>query len=478
MTAADRTEPAQGARAYRLLLGLALASLALGCAAGLEQVAGALGLHVPLDPNEGWNAYHSVSAMAGRTPYPPSASLMTNNYPPLSFYVVGALGQLLGDNIVAGRILSLISFLFVGGAIAALARRFSCTRQEASFGAFLFAGFLLLFSDYVGMDDPQLFGHALQLAGLLFLTARRPRLLPAAALFVATLFIKHNLIVLPIAAAAWLFADSRTRALRLAFFMLAIGIVGLIAFRFVLGFDFLPRLASPRTWSLTLLLQNLAGWLPQAALALLLTLGAAARWRNDKGLRFAALYALTATAVGIVFLGGAGVDANAMFDADIAIALGAALALNRLACSGFERVAAPVAVALLAPFVAGLAASYDPDWSTAEFWLHPMQSDASEVERDIAFLRAQPGPAVCESLSLCYWAGKPETVDVFNLSQRFATRERNETVLTKQLALRTFGAVEIDSLETFPFSPAVKSFLLANYRIDHQDDEGVFLTAR
>src|ERR1700742_2733376 len=71
--------------------------------------------HVPLDPNEGWNAAHAMAAAAGRPLYPsPNASLV-NNYPPLSFYIVGALAHLSGDFIVAGRILSLLAFLIVCG---------------------------------------------------------------------------------------------------------------------------------------------------------------------------------------------------------------------------------------------------------------------------------------------------------------------------------------------------------------------------
>src|SRR5437868_11040222 len=42
----------------------------------------------PLDPNEGWNAAHALALLAGHGLYPPPQSLMVNNYPPLSFYLV------------------------------------------------------------------------------------------------------------------------------------------------------------------------------------------------------------------------------------------------------------------------------------------------------------------------------------------------------------------------------------------------------
>ena len=81
---------------------LFLAVLALAAAALLARDIIAVPAHVPLDPNEGWNAYHALAAMAGRGLYPPPGALMINNYPPLSFFLVGALGRITGDMIVAG----------------------------------------------------------------------------------------------------------------------------------------------------------------------------------------------------------------------------------------------------------------------------------------------------------------------------------------------------------------------------------------
>jgi len=49
---------------------------------------------LPLDPNEGWNAYFADAAIHGGVLYPAADALITNNYPPLSFYLVGAAGLL------------------------------------------------------------------------------------------------------------------------------------------------------------------------------------------------------------------------------------------------------------------------------------------------------------------------------------------------------------------------------------------------
>ena len=39
----------------------------------------------------------------------------------------------------------------------------------------------------------------------------------------------------------------------------------------------------------------------------------------------------------------------------------------------------------------------------------------------IARIAATPGTAGCETLSLCFWAGKPYAVDLFNLEQNILT---------------------------------------------------------
>jgi hypothetical protein len=137
----------------------------------------AIAAHVPRDPNEGWNAYLAHAAVTGSALYP--QGLMINNYPPLSFYIVGALGTITGDPIVAGRLLSLISFFAVAGAITVILREMGATVLASLFASLFFAAGVLAASDYVAMDDPQLLGHALQLAGLsLLLPARRDVFLP------------------------------------------------------------------------------------------------------------------------------------------------------------------------------------------------------------------------------------------------------------------------------------------------------------
>src|ERR1700722_126063 len=258
-----------GARANALdhalapMLPVLLMAAALLCAAGVMRAISVLPLRVSLDPNEGWNAYHAAAAIAGHGLYPSAASLMTNNYPPLSFYAVGYLGKLLDDHIIAGRVISLASFLCCSVFIAIAVRLMKGAWQATAFAPLLFAGVLLVTSDYVGMDDPQLFGHALQLAALLFLL-REPRGAPAifasAAFFVAGVYVKHNLFALPLAAQIWLALYDRRNAFRFAVWIAALSVAGVLAFRVTFGFDLLNRLNSARAYSAAQLGENVSSW--------------------------------------------------------------------------------------------------------------------------------------------------------------------------------------------------------------------------
>ena len=105
-----------GERIAGAIPNVVMALFAFVCAVGLWRVLAIIGLHVPLDPNEGWNAYLAAAAMAGHA-YPDAHGYVVNNYPPLSFYLVGVAGRIVGDNIIAGRIVSLIAFLGVAAGI-------------------------------------------------------------------------------------------------------------------------------------------------------------------------------------------------------------------------------------------------------------------------------------------------------------------------------------------------------------------------
>jgi hypothetical protein len=406
----------------------------------------------PLDPNEGWNAAHALSLLANRPLYPPANSLMVNNYPPLFFYCVGKLTLLTGDAVIAGRILSSLSFLLVCAGIVQTLRRMGCGTWAQLCAMVFFAAVLLIGSDYVGMADPQLLGHVAQLAALLLLL--RGRIVWAGAAFALSLFVKHNLLALPLAAAAWLLWRDRRAALSFMTSGAAFAAFGLILFHQVYGLSLPAQLMSPRlvSWAN---LQRAVSQLWWAVLPLGL-LAAAKNPRKD----FCRIYAIASLAIGLAFCAGDGVDANAFFDLAIACALTLGLEIEQRGAPLFSALCAiPLSLFLILNF-------HDNNFFFT-------QDFRAESARDIAFLKSQPGPALCDQFSLCLWAGKGAQVDVFNVGEQIKTGARNPSSLAAMIAGQHFGVLQLQDLDAM--GPVVRAAIAQNYRLHHANDNGSFL---
>jgi hypothetical protein len=462
-----KTDPSRLAQDGILLL------LGVLCVLALGRVAATAGLHVPLDPNEGWNAYHTAAAMHGGALYPGAQAYLVNNYPPLSFYIVGAVGLMCSDFIVAGRIVSLLAALGVAAGLFCAARTMGCGKRAAILPPLLFIAGLAIFSDYLGMDDPQMLAHAIAMAGLLVLLRRRSNkaLAAAALLFAAAFFVKHNVLALALAATLWLFFTERKSALKLAGFGLLFLAIGLLLFRLVYGSGLISHLLTARLYSFEQLGVGLWGGLLRSGMALA-GLGMLQLLKpRDRFVQLAALYAGFAILIGAVFLGGAGVDVNALFDADIALALAAALLLER---AGRWKGAVAAAYALPLLYFAGS----NPDWRQADYWFRPLQQESALARRDIAFLSAQKGPALCEMLSFCYWAEKSPAVDVFNVGQQIDTGLRDDAELVHWIEVRRFAVIQFDPDSPESLGDNVRAAMDRVYRIDHSDGFGTFYVPR
>ena len=280
--------------------------------------------------------------------------------------------------------------------------------------------------------------------------------MPSALLFAASLFIKHNLLALPLASAAWLILLDRRAGLEFLFWSIAFVLAGLIAFQLGFGFGLLDQLASPRLWSLA----NLAGAVSHLWWMLLPAAAMAGLWPDRTSL-LAALYGAMALMLGLVFAAGDGVDANAFFDLAIALSLGLGLGVER---GRWPIVAARIACA--AAVVPGVRFHDNNYFFTKSF--------AAESARDIAFLKSRPGPALCDQLSLCLWAGKAAQVDVFNVGEQIKTGARDPAPLAQMIAARHFAVLQLQDLDSL--GPVVGAAIRKNYRLDHAGDNGNFLT--
>lgn len=160
--------------------------------------------------NEGWNAYHALASTSPSALYPDPRSLVQNNYPPLSFYVTRWLAPQGGDVLMAGRLLSVLGLLlaaFGASRVAKHAGAGSVGMLAIPIAIALAAG--APFGGYVGMNDPQWFGHGLQLLGVsLCFTRSRAGVVLAALLMSAGVLCKQLLVVLPLATfAAFILAN-------------------------------------------------------------------------------------------------------------------------------------------------------------------------------------------------------------------------------------------------------------------------------
>ena len=382
---------------------------------------------IPLNYNEGWNAYFDLRAIDPRAGplYPPVGGLVFNNYPPLSFVLVGAFSRAIGaDLIVGGRTVALGSLLASSVLLGRCVTRLGGTaRGGLVAGVLLLLGMAAFYRDYVATDDPQWLAHALMLAGLAVLLGRFPsgsiprgRAIGAALLMAAGGFVKHDLAALPLAVTIWLVTVDRRAAL--AWFATATVAVALMGTVTVLLYPnaaagILAHHRIVRAGRIGLAFGALAPLLPMLLIAMRAGL---AHRRADRPMRLALLFAAIALLTGIPQRLGEGVNYNAQFETLIALCVVTGLAVSR---APFRRRAArpigPAAVALFAaiPVVAGL------PWLAQRPW-HDIVDREMRVRAwrpVIARLAASPGLAGCQTLSLCFWAGRPFMVDVFNLDQ-------------------------------------------------------------
>ena len=296
----------------------------------------------------------------------------------------------------------------------------------------------------------------------------------AALIFTVAFFVKHNLIILPSALALWLMLANRRSALTFIAAGVIFLLIGLGLFRDAFGTDLFRQLSSARIYSLVNVTMALENWLPWAALPLCGAIILIFIARRDRDTILVLIYVAVASVGGVLFSSGAGVDANAMFDADIALILCAALLLDRLGREIWITVAAILYVVPLG----FLLRNVDGDWTNSSYWLHPMADERRAAAAEISLLRSSPEPVLCEMLSLCYWADKTAEVDIFNVDQRIRADIRSEVPLLGMIKAKRFAMIELESLKPFPIAGGVEQAVIRNYKIVRRDDERVFLSPR
>lgn len=408
--------------------------------------------NVEVNYNEGWNAYRADMVAKGIRLYgaPPHGLGTSTAYPPISFHLVSLLGSS-NTYLLVGRLVSLVSLIATGILAGLIVRKAGASRLTAIFCFLLYEiGIVLLRADRVGMYDPQLLGESLSAAGLYFYV-RDPdskRLLCISALFFCLGgFTKHNLLALPAAVAIDLLLRSWRSFVTWAGAMVVSAGLLTAATMLVDGRYFFTHLlggGGGRAYSYAVAWSQFHFYVEK--FQTLLVIGTA--W-SIRAFRSRTLFAVAfVLSHGLAFLlgGGYGVDLNIFFNGYMVAVIIFGLALSDL--SSALAALRPRALDFSGTMMFGL---FFISIATLVPWqlkldrkaMRELPSAEKEFQSGVAFLKAHPGPAVCESHLLCYEAGKPFEFEPFSVRDQMMTGKIPEAGVLPLLETHHFQAVEV-----------------------------------
>jgi hypothetical protein len=401
--------------------------------------------------NEGWNVYNALAAMQHQPLYYPKYGWTTVDYPVLSFYFVGYISHFTGDYLLTGRLISLIALLLSCVLVGLIVKKLTGGWKPALFaGAFCLGLFCSRATDYVATDDPQMFAHVFFLSGLWLYLGGRPstgRIAGITSLFALGGNIKHSPLPACLAVFSDLFMTSKSKALQFALFGLFLLAVS-IAFNIRVGGPFfISQLMLSTTYSFAKLRD--AFFTLHSPLGLPLTFSAFwSLWqlRNPQA-RTISLYFFWSVLTCLAFGGGSGVGDNAHFDIFFAMSIITGAWLDLLwkapipsfGKGGRWRFLVPVLLYLCVAFAfvsQGVKLRND-------FTLLSMRERA--YIREVSFLVEHPGPAICESLIMCYDAGKPFIFDPFNATRLVRLGKLDSKEIVQRIAAREYAAFQLDT---------------------------------
>jgi hypothetical protein len=431
---------------HRVLLGIMLALAAYSVVWPMYRSC----LVIDINGNEAWNAYFSDMALRGEKLYPAEHELITNNYPPLSFYIVGPVGALVGDTVIAGRWLSLLGIGMIAFAVGLVIRQLGGGPFAALLGGTWFiATMCRFFTMYAGMNDPQILAHGIMTLGFArFLKAvekDRGYALPILAMVLAG-FIKHNIVTLPLVAFLWLGWQRPRRWLPNAAFAGALVVLGFAICRMAYGPDFFRNMLAPRVYSFQLMLIFL-GHLQFVAPALVCWLFVGIPLRREPAVLLCNMLIAVGLAMFLLQKSGEGLGENAQFD--LLIAASIALGIDYTRVPGTPLAGKYPAERLRLLFMLALTIRLLAwnEWSAVKLTdaaFHREIAERSRIMREcVEQVRNVPGDTTA-AMILGYRAGKPFAIDFFNLDQRIKRGKVPADVVERRLAEGTLTRLRLD----------------------------------
>ncbi len=448
--------------------------------------------------NEGWNVYNTQRFFTPGAVYDDDW-WRVNNYPPVSFLLVGGLDRLVGDLLLSGRLVALLSFAAVGLLAAMAVARCGGNRTDALLAGGCALGFCWLAAPgWVAADDPQTLAEAIMLGGLVVYLAGpagRGRLSTTAALVMLAGFTKHNLVAIPLAITLDLALRDRRH---LPFWLAACAGLGVLFWALTVlgaGGSFLMHILQPRAFAWRSVDFHLLRFLSIFAAPILLTL-----WFSPRlfaGDRFVlAAYGALAFLSGALLSGFEGASFNLLQDAAVFLGIAAGLLLPELRRQADAGTTYASAAALTLALMMCLPILVRVPQALAEI-SHPARVLAADRDaqsaflEDAAYVADRHGPAICESLLLCRQAGQPFWLDPFNARQYILAGRLDQGPLLARIAAQEIAVVQLradicdgpanpgcsilhDPPKALRFTDELLYAIDRHYRIDRRSPLGVF----
>jgi hypothetical protein len=417
-----------------------------------------IGFDFERTPNEGWNVYHAARAAAGEILYTGDPARQVN-FPFISFYLIGWLKPLFGNLLVIGRAISVISLFCLALCSAFIVRRLGGRTPEMLLGAAATLGFIhVQAAAWIGMDEPQMLAEALSFGGLLCYLSGRPtplRLAACALLCCAGGFTKPIVAAVPIA----LTLDLLWRDRRLFLIWCGCGIAALALFAglsyALAGGDVMSEIFGKRPYDWERVAhqtKSFLRWHKTALAVSLLYLCQSLPPRQAVLLR--ASFAATLI-VGAFVSGGTGVSYNAFIEPAALMGIITALALGRWR-DRLKSVRAGWLAGVLLPLLIAVPIALRSSQDLHAL-LHPKRTwqsyalQEAEFRRATEFLARQRGDAFCDSLLMCFEAGKPLVIEPFSARNAIETGRLEESQLTRLFERHRFAVIELPDV-IFPYA--------------------------
>lgn len=400
---------------------------------------------IPLGHNEGWNAYNTQRAMHPDLGllYPDKDNgLIFNNYPPISYYIVGLFDKItFHDYIFSGRLINLISIF-----VSVLCISMIVIEGGGSLFGGVFSGILVFiysaqfFTGWFAENDPQWLSIAFQLLAVVFTVHSKNKkfnyIFIAGILVSIGFFIKHNEVSIILFLFFSLLMDDRKKFIVFLLSFLFSSFVFLLLFYAFFGYNFFydvflhPRVQilsqMSRSWS------KIKIFIPFFLVSFFYFRSVGFTKKSIPLIFFVVFSFLS----GCYMRSGDGVAINVHLDALVAFVIIVGKLVGRVPVDRYLALFTLSAFVLIIPtervifHLPRLIRNINAISAESQSWKHVIQ-----------LVSKQRDPVACRMLSICYWAGKPFTVDFFNMGQYLQKNGKNH-IYSDMVRKKAFSLIQ------------------------------------